>query len=77
MCLFQGVLNYFSNVTQNKSLQYCPLSKVILIQYLNVVYIFILSFIFLHEKIFFSDLLGACFIVGFMTYNSYYPLPTK
>ena len=77
MCLFHGVLNYFSNVTQNKSLQYCPLSKVILIQYLNVVYIFILSFIFLHEKIFFSDLLGAFFIVSFMLYNSYYPLPAK
>ena len=77
MCLFHVVLNYFSNVTQNKSLQYCPLSKVILIQYLNVVYIFILSFIFLDEKIFFTDLLGAFFIVSFMIYNSYYPLPAK
>ena len=77
MCLFHGVLNYLGNLTMNKSLQYCPLSKIILIQYLNVVYIFILSFIFLSEKIFFSDLLGAAFIVFFMMYNSYYPLPVK
>ena len=77
MCLLHGIFFYLSNVTMNTSLQYCPLSKIILIQYLNIVYIFILSFIFLNEKIFFSDLLGACFIVGFMAYNSYYPLPTK
>ena len=77
MCLLHGIFFYLSNVTMNTSLQYCPLSKIILIQYLNIVYIFLLSFIFLNEKIFFSDLLGACFIVGFMTYNSYYPLPTK
>ena len=77
MCLFHGVLNYLGNVTMNISLQHCPLSKVILIQYLNVVYIFILSFIFLNEKIFLSDLLGAFFIVSFMLYNSYYPLPPK
>ena len=39
MCLFHGVLNYLGNLTMNISLQLCPLSKVILIQYLNVVYI--------------------------------------
>ena len=58
-------------------LQLCPLRKIISVQYLNVVYIFLLSFIFLNEKIFFSDILGASLIVGFMLYNSYYPLPVK
>ena len=77
MCLLHGIFFYLSNVTMNISLQYCPLSKIILIQYLNIVYIFLLSFIFLREKIFFTDLLGALFIIGFMSYNSYYPLPTK
>ena len=74
MCLIHGVFFYLSNITMNLALQYCPLSKVILVQYLNIVYIFILSFIFLHEKIFFTDLLGASFIAGFLLYNSYYPL---
>ena len=77
MCLLHGIFFYLSNVTMNISLQYCPLSKIILIQYLNVVYIFLLSFIILNEKIFFSDILGATFIIGFMLYNSYYPLPIK
>ena len=77
MCLLHGIFFYLSNVTMNISLQHCPLSKIILIQYLNVVYIFLLSFIILNEKIFFSDILGASFIIGFMFYNSYYPLPVK
>ena len=77
MYLLHGIFFYLSNVALNSALKYCPLSKIILIQYLNIVYIFILSFIFLHGKIFFTDLLGACFIIGFMLYNSYYPLPSK
>ena len=77
MCLIHGIFFYLSNTTQNYALQLCPLSKIILVQYLNVVYIFFLSFLFLNEKIFFSDILGASFIVGFMFYNSYNPLPPK
>ena len=37
MCLLHGIFFYLSNVTMNTSLQYCPLSKIILIQYLNIV----------------------------------------
>ena len=77
MCLVHGIFFYLGNITQNYALQLCPLSKIILVQYLNVVYIFLLSFIFLGERIFFSDIMGASFIVGFMLYNSYYPLPVK
>ena len=77
MCLVHGIFFYLGNIAQNYALQLCPLSKFILVQYLNVVYIFLLSFLFLHEKIFFSDILGASLIVGFMLYNSYYPLPVK
>ena len=72
MCLVHGIFFYLGNITQNYAFQLCPLRKIILVQYLNVLYIFILSFIFLNEKIFFSDILGASFIVGFMLYNSYY-----
>ena len=77
MCLIHGIFFYLSNTTQNFALQLCPLSKIILVQYLNVVFIFLLSFLFLDEKIFFSDILGFILIVGFMFYNSYYPLPVK
>ena len=77
MCLIHGFFFYIGNVLYNKALHYAPLSKLILIQYTNVIYIFLLSFIFLHEKIFFTDILGAAIMMSYMAYNSYYPLPSK
>ena len=38
MCLLHGIFFYLSNVALNSALKYCPLSKIILIQYLNIVY---------------------------------------
>ena len=68
---------YLGNILYNKALQFAPLSKLVLIQYLNVVFVFILAFIFLHETIYFTDILGAGIMISYMAYNSYYPLPPK
>ena len=43
------------------------------ITYMNTVFIFILGFVLLHEKIFMTDILGAGLIIGFQLYNFYYP----
>ena len=43
------------------------------ITYMNTVFVFILGFILLHEKIFVSDLIGAGLIIGFQLYNYYNP----
>ena len=40
MYLLHGIFFYLSNVALNSALKYCPLSKIILIQYLNIVYIY-------------------------------------
>jgi drug/metabolite transporter (DMT)-like permease len=77
MCLIHGIFFYLGNILYNKALQFAPLSKLVLIQYLNVVFVFILAFIFLHEKIYFTDILGAGIMISYMAYNSYYPLPPK
>ena len=53
----------------NEALKRAPLAKLIIIQYLNVVFIFILAFLFLNEKIFFSDILGAAIMMSYMIYN--------
>ena len=37
MCLLHGIFFYLSNVALNSALKYCPLSKIILIQYLNII----------------------------------------
>ena len=40
---------------------------------MNTVFVFILGFILLHEKVFLSDIFGAALIIGFQLYNFYYP----
>ena len=77
MCLVHGIFFYCGNVIYNKALQLAPLSKLILIQYTNVIFIFILAFLFLHEKIFLTDILGAAIMMSYMFYNSYFPVSSK
>ena len=77
MCMIHGLFFYFGNVIYNKALQLAPLNKLIIFQYLKIVYMFILAYIFINEKIYFTDLLGALFIISFMIYNTLNPLPTK
>jgi drug/metabolite transporter (DMT)-like permease len=72
-----GLTFYGFNLFFNEALKRAPLAKLIIIQYLNVVFIFVLAFLFLHEKIFFSDILGAAIMISYMVYNAMNPLKTK
>ena len=42
--------------------------------YSRVVFVLILGFIILGEKVYFSDILGTCLILGYMLYNLYFPI---
>lgn len=75
MCMSHGFGFFAANLLYNLALQRAPLSKLIILTYLKIVYIYLLSFVFLHESIFFSDMIGAGIILGYMCYNAYYPLP--
>ena len=77
MCMIHGIFFYFGNVVYNKALQLDPLNKLIIFQYLKIVYMFILAYIFINEKIYLTDLLGASLIISFMVYNTLNPLPSK
>lgn len=77
MCIFHGFAFYGFNLFNNEALIRAPLSKLIIMHYMNVIYLFILGFLFLDEPIFITDLLGAGIIIGYMTYNSMHPLPNK
>ena len=68
LCLF-----YLGNYLQAKALEIIAISKFMPITYMNTVFVFILGFILLHEKIFVSDLIGAGLIIGFQLYNYYNP----
>ena len=77
MCAIHGIFFYLGNVTNNKALQKAPLSKLIIINYLQIIFVFMLAFIFLGEKIFFSDIIGTAIILTYMIFNTLNPLPVK
>ena len=50
------------------------LSKTSLFQYTKVVYVFILGYLIIKEKVFITDIIGSCIIVGFIIYNFLNPI---
>ena len=74
MCMLHGIFFYLANVTYNKALQIAPVSKIILITYLQIVFVFIIAHFLLNESIFFTDILGAAIMFSYMVYNALYPI---
>ena len=64
-----GLSNYYTA----EALQYITINKLIPLNYLSIVFVFILGYFFLGEKVFFTDLLGSVIIIGFQLYNIYIP----
>ena len=61
--------HYFTTICY----QYIAITKFLPVTYLVVVFTFVLSVSILREPLFFSDILGACIIIGFQFYNLMYP----
>ena len=74
MSMFHAVLFFMGNYFFNKGIQIIDLSKSSLIQYSKVVFVFILSVIFLGQKIFLTDIIGSVIIVSFMIYHIMNPI---
>ena len=64
---------YFANYYSAEALKYITINKLIPLNYLSIVFVFILGYIFLGEKVYFTDLLGSIIIIGFQLYNIYIP----
>ena len=64
---------YSGNYLQTISMEYMAVSKFMTITYMCTVFVFILGFTLLGEKIFITDILGAGLIISFQLYNIYYP----
>ena len=69
-----GFLFYLANYCMAEALNIMPMNKFIPMNYLKVVFIFILGFIILGEHVFFTDIVGSALIVGFQVYNVCYPV---
>ena len=74
MCMMHGILFFSGFYMFNKGLQIIDLSKTSIIQYSKIVFVLILSAIFLKQKVFFSDIVGSAIIVSFMVYHVLHPV---
>ena len=74
MCIFHGSFFYIYYVCYNRSLQLAPVSKIVIITYLQIVFVFLLSNIFLGEKIYVTDFLGSLLMISYMIYNVLNPI---
>ena len=72
-----GIVFYLCNYFTSVAFKYIEISKLMPVTYLNVVIIFFLGSFLFHEKIFFSDVIGASMIIGFIVYNGMYPPKSK
>ena len=72
-----GVVFYLCNYFNSIAFKYIEISKLMPVTYLNVVLIFFLGSFLFDEKIFFSDIIGASLIIGFIIYNGMYPPKSK
>jgi len=71
--LTNGPVFYLANYYTAEALKYITINKLIPLNYLSIVFVFILGYVFLGEKVYFTDLLGSIIIIGFQLYNIYVP----
>lgn len=74
LVFFQAILFYVGNFFFNAGLKYIDLAKSAPLTYSRVVFVLILGFIILGEKVYITDIFGTCLILGYMVYNLYFPI---
>lgn len=72
--LSNGFLFYFGNYYTAEALDNIALSKFIPITYMCIIFLYILGFILLGEKVYFTDIVGSMFIMGFQLFNVWVPI---
>lgn len=70
----QGVFTYTYNFLLFHAYKKIDLSKSAAILYARLVFVILLSNAVVGEPVFFTDIIGACFIICFMVYNICYPI---
>ena len=64
---------YFANYFNAEALKFISINKFIPLNYLSIVFVFILGYFLLGENVYFTDILGSIIIIGFQLYNIYIP----
>ena len=74
MCIFHGSFFYIYYICYNRALQLAQVNKIVIITYLQIVFVFLLANVFLGEGIYFSDILGTLIMMSYMIYNVLNPI---
>ena len=74
MCIFHGSFFYIYYICYNRALQLAQVNKIVIITYLQIVFVFILANIFLGEGIYSTDILGTVIMLSYMVYNVLNPI---
>ncbi len=64
-----GILFFFCNYFTSFSFQYIEISKLQPVAFLSSILIILSGTIIFNERLFFSDILAATMIIGFIIYN--------
>ena len=64
---------YSGNYLQTIAMEHMAVNKFLTITYMSTVFVFILGFVLLGERIYITDIIGAGLIISFQLYNIYYP----
>ena len=74
MCFFHGFFFYIYYICYNRSLQLAQVNKIVIITYLQIVFVFMLGNIFLGEGIYITDIIGTILMMSYMIYNVLNPI---
>ena len=73
-CFSNGIVFSLMNMCNIQAMNNLAISKFLPLTYFGTVFIFILGWIFLGERVYFTDIIGSLLIVGFQIYNAWFPV---
>ena len=71
--LLNGFVFYICNFLNSVSFQNIEISKLQPVSYLSTILVIIASAVIFKENLYFTDIIGALMIIGFIIYNGMYP----
>ena len=73
-CMSNGIIFALMNMAYVEAMNNIAISKFLPLTYFGTVFIFIMGWIILGERVFFTDIIGSLLIVGFQIYNAWFPV---
>ena len=73
-CFSNGLIFCLVNILCTEAMGNLAISKYLPLTYFATVFIFILGWIVLGERVYFTDIVGSLLIVGFQIYNAWFPV---